>query len=106
MFGKRCREQEPEPLERRLRSNVADLFLSNTISANRTHSLLEDANAAGNAACQELLPRTAGSTGRHRDILARLLRGWQWPKPYTAQIPVWDSKLMQKKRIIANFAAT
>ena len=49
MFAKRQRQYEIQdlPKDKRFRANLSELFLDNTISADRTLSLLEDAQAAG-----------------------------------------------------------
>jgi hypothetical protein len=80
---------------KRLRANVSDLLLSNEVSATRARSVFEDAQLAGAAHVADL-----ASTGNHgrckgniaRDVLAKLLKRNQWPKPYYAKIRVFDRK--------------
>lgn len=105
MFNKRGRphqnQNDEEPPLRRLRSNIADLFLSNQISAQRTQELFQDA-AHSNTACRDMIPRVQrGSSSRkaHRDILRRLLKGCLWPPLYTASIPVFNKKTLKKQHI-------
>ena len=46
--------QSNVPPAKRLRSNLADLFLSNNVSAQRTEEIFEDANLAGAAFCSDI----------------------------------------------------
>ena len=83
------------PDDKRLRANVADLFLNNEVSGARAQTLFVDASMAGVQNCSSLA--SSGSHGRHpgnisRDMLAKLAKGSQWPKPYWVDIPVWDPK--------------
>lgn len=56
MFHKRAKDhlQSNVPPAKRLRSNLADLFLSNNVSAQRTEEIFEDANLAGAAFCFDI----------------------------------------------------
>ncbi len=95
MLSKRAREPDANapPAEKRLRSNVADLFLSNTVSAARAFSLFDDAGAAGAQSVADL--RRAGGGGRSlknmaRDLRRRFAKGTKWPSLYEVETRVWD----------------
>mgnify|MGYP007018355561 CR=1 FL=1 len=97
MFGKRERawEENALPAARRFRANVADLFLSNDVSANRAQSLFADGQASGARNVQDLAAAgQGGRLGRNlcRDLKRKLLKGSAWPKPYVAQVPTWNPK--------------
>ncbi len=102
MFNKRGRphQDEEEPPLRRLRSNIADLFLSNQVSAQRAQTLFNDA-AHTSQACAEMVSKGRGThtKGRGRDILRRLLKGCLWPPLYKATIPVFNKKTLQKQNV-------
>ena len=86
MLSKRSRGYDPAGLPggKRLRSNIADLFLHNTVSAERAHSLYEDAADAGIADVRDLGKRTSGKNAS-RTLLARLMRRWAWPPLFFCQ---------------------
>ena len=84
------RPTTPQPRRgaKRLRLNIADLFLSNEVSGARAAALFEDAGAAGGAHVQDW--RTLGhQKHRHRNLLTRLRMRSKWPKEYYAGIRVW-----------------
>ena len=99
MFAKRQRQYEIQdlPKDKRFRANLSELFLDNTISADRTLSLLEDAQAAGTRHLNDLArpnPYKGKSKFRKnagRDLRRRLLKGSPWPELYYADIRVWDN---------------
>ena len=73
---------------KRLRLNIADLFLSNEVSDAPAAALFEDAGAAGAAHVQDL--RILGhQINRNRNLLARLKEHSKWPKECYAGIRVW-----------------
>ena len=91
----RAKDENPAPPAKRLRQNIADLYLSNDISASRAQELYEDAVAAGTAHVNDLA--RVGQGGRlfknlARDLKAKLLKGSRWPKPYMAKVRMWDPK--------------
>ena len=97
MFSKRGRPWEAEalPPDRRLRANLADLFVSNDVSAARAQSIFADAEASGARNVADLAK--AGHTGKHkknlaRDLTRKLLKNSQWPRPYNAQVRTWNAK--------------
>lgn len=101
MFQKRGRPYENAAIAKksRLRENVADLFLSNDISAARAQSLFDDAASADVRSCKSLA--AAGNSGRipknmSRDLTRKLLKGSQWPKPYVASVRTWNEKTEQE----------
>ena len=75
---------------KRLRSNITDLFLSNTVSGARAASLLSDANAAGAAGVSDL-SNLGGTQHVHRNLLAKCLRRSLWPRPYYFTCQVWNA---------------
>ena len=56
MFHERAKDhlQSNVPPAKRLRSNLADLFLSNNVSAQRTEEIFKDATLAGAAFCSDI----------------------------------------------------
>ncbi len=77
------------------RQEVASAFLSGTISASSLQRLVHKAQLSG-ATGAERLART-GKSGEltanvRRDFTRYLQRGSLWPKPYYAEIPLWDPK--------------
>lgn len=93
---------EEVPAEKRLRANLADLFLSNDISGARARSLFADADAANAQHCRDL--GAAGSGGKlpgniHRDLLRRLCKASRWPPAYWSPIRVWDKRTQSEVRV-------
>ena len=98
MFHKRSKGYSKEELSpsKRLRANLEDLFLSNEVSALRAREAFEDAEAAGLPGFSRLA--RAGASGSrtshaHRDLMAACLRNSKWPKPYYADVRVWNYHL-------------
>ncbi|CAE7334377.1 unnamed protein product, partial [Symbiodinium sp. CCMP2456] len=79
------------PKDRRLRENLADLFLSGEISGKRARSLYED---AGDANAVHVSDVASGSTDHnaHRDVLRRLLANTKWPELFECDVPIYDPK--------------
>ncbi|CAE7196811.1 unnamed protein product [Symbiodinium natans] len=80
-----------QPPERRLRENLADLFLSGEVSGKRARSLFEDAVSANATNVQDL---AQGSTDHnaHRDVLRKLLAGTKWPNLFQLPLPIYNPK--------------
>ena len=83
---------------KRLRLNLADLFLASDISAQRATSLFRDAHS-GAAHFPDL--RGVGATpgtrkNACRDLLRPMVKRASWPKLYMAPVKVWDSKLQEE----------
>lgn len=85
MLSKRPRLAEPEP-KRRLRANLADLFLSGAVSADRYQEIINDADLAGAAHLQDLVHPVGKNTSRQvrRNLLKQSKH--EWPDIYTAMI--------------------
>ncbi len=88
-------EGEVSP-SKRLRHNIADLFLSGTVSGRRAQSLYADAVASQSKGCRE--GARVGTSGRRpgnaaRDLLSMLLRKSRWPRLYYADIRMCNTKL-------------
>ena len=111
MFHKRAKDhlQPNAPPAKRLRSNLADLFLSNNVSAQRTEEIFEDANLAGAAFCSDIghpdsvaadPEKKKKNKNAHRDLLRKFLKGTEWPPLYWTKITTFDPKteaLVQSK---------
>jgi hypothetical protein len=103
MWAKRSREYETrqDPPEKRLRNNIAELFLDNAISADRAASLFADAQLAHADYVADLAPkkgwykRKKRFPNAHRDLCRRLLKRNPWPPVYYASITVFDQKLQR-----------
>ncbi len=105
MFSKRSRGQDPSelPADKRLRTNVGELFLSGAISGERAASLYADAAAAGARHVSDMHRGAASSSGRRsghafRDLTRRLTRRLQWPSLYNAEVRVWDRRLSMESK--------
>ena len=111
MFHKRAKDhlQPNVPPAKRLRHNLADLFLSNNVSAQRTEEIFEDANLAGASFCFDIgHPDSVAADpekkkkhkNAHRDLLGKFLKGTEWPPLYWTKITTFDPKsesLVQSK---------
>ena len=89
---------ESLPPDRRLRANLADLFVSNDVSAARAQSLFADAEASSAKNVADLAK--AGHNGKHgtnlaRDLTRKLLNDSRRPLPYNAQVRTWNTKAKQ-----------
>ena len=104
---------QQEPPERRFRSNLAELFLDNQVSADRTMSLFQDARAAGTKHVEDLAKKSSYSRvskkfahsvfpNARRDLLRRLVKRSLWPPLYFAKIRVFDSASQQE--VLCTFA--
>ena len=74
--------------ERNLRSNISDLFLSGSISAARARGIFQDAADAQARHVNDLV--VSEDKNIHRNLLRKLVRGSAWPKPYIADITMYD----------------
>ena len=97
MFSKRGRPWEAEsvPADQRLRANLADLFVSNDVSAARAQTLFADGEASGAKHMSDLAKAgNYGKLGKNlcRDITGKLLTHSRWPSTYNAQVRTWSQK--------------
>ena len=91
------------PAEKRLRSNIADLFLTNDISGCRAKSIYDDAKAAGVVNLTGLTSSSSSNIrsaqgNANRDLTKKLLKNQGWCQPYYAYIRVWDRKSQKEVR--------
>lgn len=98
MYSKRKLPGDDADPSRRLRNNLADLFLSNDVSGSRAHSLFDDANVSGAKHMKDLVK--AGNRGAlagnlSRDITRKLLKQRHWPKLYWCKIRVYNPKVQR-----------
>ena len=110
MWARRTREYEnkQEPDSKRFRSNAAELFLENTLSAERTISLIDDAAAGGCKNLEDLTSKPEKlngkrDTNKHRNLTRKLLKGCLWPPLYYAKIPVFDIKTQSEANVWTAF---
>jgi hypothetical protein len=102
MFSKR---QLPDDLDKvapakRLRENIADLYLSNEISAARAKSLYSDGILAEAQNLGGFKKITKSSEKNiHRDLLRKLMKGSKWPSVYVAKVRAFDPKTQKKTRM-------
>jgi len=87
---------------KRLRINLADLFLSNDVSGSRAQSLFADGVLAGADHCRDL--GKAGNFGQtpgncSRDITRKLLKRRRWPSLYYARVRLWDKQTQSRKLV-------
>lgn len=85
--------RDSEQPEKRLRSNLADLYLAGAVSGQRAASLFADADAAGASHVDDLKVTEGGNS--HRDLRRKILKGTCWPPLYTLQVPVLHQKTHQ-----------
>ena len=92
MLSKRARgyDEEAVPPEKRLRKNIADLFLSNAMSGERAQSLFNDAAAAGASDMRDLRGRVGHNACRN--LTTKLRKRKMWPKLYKSEIRVKDPR--------------
>ena len=96
MLSKNKRPYDPDelPPPARLRRNVEDLFLSNTVSANRAQELLNDISDVGMRDFSRL--RNPLGKNNSRRLKTKFLKRSQWPKSYWQQIRAYDLKTQQE----------
>ena len=75
-----------------MRFNIADLLVSNTVSAQRAGGLFTDADEAGAAHVADLAHLEEDDEHVHSKLVRRLLLHSQWPTLYFATTRVWDRK--------------
>ena len=94
MFQKRGREEGPDEGDphKKLRNNVADLFLANEIAGARAGSVFQDAAACGLRGFRKLAEGAKSKKNVHRNILRTLGKNSKWPELYWAKIRVWKPK--------------
>lgn len=96
MFSKHAILSERKDNDRpskRLRRNLADLYLAGTVSAQRAATLFQDAAEDGAKDVSDL----AIADGKHsqRDLTRRLLKGSKWPPLYEFDLPIKDKNTTQ-----------
>ena len=101
MLSKHARQwHNPEQAaEQRLQANIDALASANLISANRTESLLADAQAAGVKGIKRCIRYDSTENGPNaintnaaRGYTRRKLKHSHWPKHYYFQCRLWDPK--------------
>ena len=98
MFSKRPLPEDAassaDPAER-LRANLVDIFLSNQVSGLRAQTVFADVHSNKVRGFKKLAKAGKhGSQKRHvaRDLRRTIIKNKVWPKPYFAQVRVWDKK--------------
>ena len=96
MFSKHAivsERNEPDRPSKRLRRNLADLYLGGNVSAQRAATLFQDAAEDGARDVSDL----AISAGKNaqRDLERKLLKGTKWPPLYEFQVPIKDKNTTQ-----------
>ena len=90
MHPKRKNNFSQVPEEKRLRADLSDLYLSNTISASRAGDLFRNAVSSNATGVRDLAAiganREDGLT-RNRVLARKLLKGRYWPPPYFLEAP-------------------
>ena len=104
MYSKRALgyDETATPPSKRLRRNIADLFLANEVSGTRAQSLLADAAASGSAGVSDL-QNLGGRKHAHRNLLRRLAKGSRWPSLYEAEVRAWNAKATRVERVVLAF---
>ena len=79
------------PAAKRLRHNLADFILANSVSGARAAALFQDAEAAGSIGVSDLA--SAGEEKHaHRNFSRKLLKKSKWPRVYHASVRVWNRR--------------
>ena len=81
------------------RDLLADLFLANTLSAQKLHTLASSSAASGAQGLQDLVAAGGHGTAPRnlaRDVLRTCTRSSPWPAPYFANIPVMNKATRQE----------
>ena len=92
MYSKRpLPDKDQLPPARRLRANLADLFLSNEVSGARAASMFEDASVANPRHVKDLAK--VNKVHATRDLRRKLAKRSQWPQLYYAPVRVYDKTL-------------
>ena len=87
MYQKRVAPEYQSSPDKRLRSELVDLFLSNAASSSRVSRLAQAAHEAGVVGMEELAQRTReDSTNKARDITRMAHRYKKWPKLYETTV--------------------
>ena len=91
MLSKRPRGDDSAslPPRQRFRHNLADLFLSNQVSAARATALAADAVAAGASGVSDLA-NIGDAKHRHRNLLRKFMRRSKWPTTYDCLVRLKD----------------
>ena len=98
MFHKRQKIfAEKEPDNKRFRHNVANLFLTNNVSAIRAGELYADAKAAGAGGVDDLVPAASSGKNAARDLRTKLLKRSPWFPEYFADIPCYNPKSQKEE---------
>lgn len=98
MFQKRSAPYDQGlPQEQRLRANIADLFLTNALPAQRIQQMFNDSHAAGARNFGDL-KRAADDGGKNdsRNIRRKLLKRTPWPPLYYSPVRLWDPKAQRE----------
>ena len=102
MFSKRARgyDESATSVQKRFRRNIGDAFLSNAISAERSQSLINDADAAGAACLSDLTDGGGPNMQKNlaRNLLRKFSRKNKWPKMYEANIRMKDRKTDEARK--------
>ena len=101
MLSKRAKGYDAStcPLEKRLRLNLADAFLSNDITGVRSQEIFNDAQAAGAAHVADLASSSSCPRNAARDLKRKLSRYSKWPKQYTAKVRMTDRKTEEARAL-------
>ena len=98
MFHKRQKIfAEKEPDNKRFRHNVANLFLTNNVSAIRAGELYADAKAAGAEGVDDLVPSASSGKNAARNLRTKLLKRSPWFPEYLADIPCYNPKSQREE---------
>ena len=100
MYSKRKLPGDDADPTRRLRKNLADLFLSNAVSGSRAHTLFDDADVSGCKHMKDLVKcgnKGIAKKNLSRDITKKLLKHKHWPKPYWCTIRIYNPKVQIKQ---------
>ena len=98
MFHKRQKIfAEKEPDNKRFRHNVANLFLTNNVSAIRAGELYADAKAAGAGGVDDLVPSASSGKNAARDLRTKLLKRSPWFPEYFADIPCYNPQSQKEE---------
>ena len=80
------------PPSQRLRSNLTDLYATNSLSSERIHELCSDINGVAPAQLGDVLRNSGGLKNRARKLRRVFMKHNQWPNLYEAKVRCWNPK--------------
>jgi hypothetical protein len=93
------------PPAKRFKADATELFLSNTLSAERTQDLFNNAYFMDKGSVEEFVKdyKHKGTKNVARDIRRKMKKGSKWPSQYVVNLTVFDPKTQTTKKMQVPF---